>query len=334
MKTHYACKAVLAFLFAAPLMATGCASALTPADASDVANSSSSEASTDVQQVPRDEFAPADVAQDVVSTPADASSDAGGDAATNACTLTANTLATATVTNGCALLTRDTSSCAEARRAQGLSGAWLKFSCRVTLTNMPAGATPFVLAASDSRPDYLSNYFPANDPCYTPFVPRQMNPNRIAARQTLVRVPTTTNMTATRQGLGPIGVAVNGVAIFNNQAAPGDDIFREADTFDRCAAHPAPDSTYHYHSEPYAISSDDANLIGVLKDGYFLYGRRDMDGTMPTLDASGGHVGMTADYANPVYHYHVNEQTSTAAGTLGQRQWFLTTGTYRGVPLN
>jgi len=33
-----------------------------------------------------------------------------------------------------------------------------------------------------------------------------------------------------------------------------------------------------------------------------------------------------------VYHYHLNEQTSTNAGTSGQKQWFLTTGTFRGSP--
>lgn len=274
---------------------------------------------------------PSMIPQDVpsVDTPNTATPDASP-----TCALAANTTPTANVVNGCAVLDRDTSACMGARMAQGLSGAWLKFSCRVTLTNMPMAATPYVVAASDSQPDYQSNYFQPNDPCYSAFMPAGRNPNHIAARSLMVRVPINTNMMATRQGLGPIGIAINGVAIFNNQAAPGDDIFREAETFDRCAAHPAPDSTYHYHSEPYAISHDDSRLIGVLKDGYFIYGRRDMDGSMPTLDANGGHVGMTADSAAPVYHYHVNEQTSTSPGTLGQRQWFLTTGTFRGVPLN
>ena len=34
----------------------------------------------------------------------------------------------------------------------------------------------------------------------------------------------------------------------------------------------------------------------------------------------------------PVYHYHVNEQTSTARGTLGEKQFFLTKGSYHGAP--
>ena len=34
----------------------------------------------------------------------------------------------------------------------------------------------------------------------------------------------------------------------------------------------------------------------------------------------------------PVYHYHVNLQTSTSPGTAGQQQWFLTKGMFRGTP--
>src|SRR5205823_11194833 len=103
------------------------------------------------------------------------------------------------------------------------------------------------------------------------------------------------------------------VALFSNVAAPGDDIYLEAATFDPCRAHPTQTGVYHYHSEPYAISSNDSNLIGVMRDGYFVYGRKDADGSTPALDAAGGHTGTTPDSATPVYHYHVNLQTSTAS---------------------
>jgi hypothetical protein len=256
------------------------------------------------------------------------------DSAGAGCALTANTSPSGVVTTTCELLNRDTSSCEAARRAMGLSGAWLKFSCRVSLTNMAAGATPYVVVAGDSQPDYRSNYFQQPNPCYAAYNVARANPNHIVARSVMMRIPLASNMTSTRMGLGPVGIALNGVAIFNNQAAPGDDIFRETGFSDRCAGHPAPDGLYHYHGEPYALSYDDSRLIGVLRDGYFVYGRRDMDGSMPTLDSNGGHVGVTADSAMPIYHYHVNEQVSTTPGTAGERQWFLTTGSYRGVPLN
>jgi hypothetical protein len=74
-------------------------------------------------------------------------------------------------------------------------------------------------------------------------------------------------------------------------------------------------------------------LIGVLRDGYFVYGRRDADGSLPALDANGGHLAIPPDGTSAGYHYHLNEQTSNTPGTGGQKQWFLTTGTYQGTPL-
>ena len=39
--------------------------------------------------------------------------------------------------------------------------------------------------------------------------------------------------------MGPMGIAVNSVAIFNQMAAPGDDILEELNTFDQYEGHPA-----------------------------------------------------------------------------------------------
>ena len=250
---------------------------------------------------------------------------AGSDA--GSCALTANTTP-AGVDNGCARLARDTSACRAQRQAAGLSGAWLGFSCAVTLSS---GASAVQVSAT-SEPDYRSNYFATTGGCWEDFTPAFPDPNRIAAQNLVLQIPTSPSSAGQTMGFGAVGVAVNGVAIFDNQAAPGDDIFREAASFDRCQGHPAPGGVYHYHSEPYAISADDASLIGVLRDGYFVYGRRDADGSLPTLDAAGGHTGTTPDSASPVYHYHLNLQTSTAAGTSGQQVWFLTTGRYHGTP--
>src|SRR5207244_2278502 len=77
---------------------------------------------------------------------------AGPDGAVSACALADHTSATATVTNGCAVLSRDVSACLAGRQAQGLSGAWLEFSCRVKLS-VVAGANAYVLVESDGQPD-------------------------------------------------------------------------------------------------------------------------------------------------------------------------------------
>ena len=73
------------------------------------------------------------------------------------CTLTANTTATATKNaNGCYVLTRDASACQAARTTQGLSGVWLKFSCRVALTMSTDNGAAAVAAVADGQPDYKS----------------------------------------------------------------------------------------------------------------------------------------------------------------------------------
>ena len=215
-----------------------------------------------------------------------------------------------------------------ARQALGLTGFWLKFSCRVTLSVMGTE----VRATADGQPDYKSNYFQTSNICYETYTGGVQNPNTLAAKSYVVSFPQTPNMTSTMMAGAIVGLALNGVPIFGNFAAPGDDIYQEAMTFDRCGAHPDMNGRYHYHGEPYAISYDDARLIGVMRDGYAIYGRDDDGGGSPTLDAQGGHTGTKPHSAAPVYHYHLNLQTSTAAGTAGQMQWFLTTGTYHGTP--
>ena len=185
---------------------------------------------------------------------------------------------------------------------------------------------------SDGQPDYPSNYFPQAAACHEVYSGAIQNPNRIAPQKQIVDFPLTSDMTAkTMKGSPVVGLALNGVAIFDNAAAPGDDIFTEAKTFDRCGGHPQMSGQYHYHGEPFALSYDDSGFIGVLRDGYQVFGRKDPDGSYPQLDAFGGHAGPTVD-GTVVYHYHVNEQTSTGTATSGQKQWFLTNGNYRGTP--
>ncbi|MGZ5007636.1 MAG: YHYH protein [Methylobacter sp.] len=243
-------------------------------------------------------------------------------AALNACSLTANTSATATVTSGCTLISRDSSACQASRIAQGLSGAWLKFSCRVTLTKSGSN----VILTTDSQPDYKSNYFSTGNACYTAYTPSFPDPGTIGVQNISMTIPISPGGKSAAMPLGVVGAAINGVSLFNNSAAPGDDIYQEAFSFDQCQGHPA-GTKYHYHSEPYSISYNDSNLIGVLRDGYFLYGRKDQDGSTPTLDIYGGHTGTTPDSpSTPVYHYHTNLQSS---GT--RSAWFLTTGNYKAA---
>jgi hypothetical protein len=285
-------------------------------------------------------FAACGGATETASAPAPSESASTGDAGVavgvavidaGGCTVTASTTPTSVVSStGCAVLSRDATSCTEVRKAAGIDGAWLSFSCRVTLTV----TNGVVRATTDERPDYRSFYFDDGDACYEAYPEGKRNPNRIAGASRTIDFPLVpSGASQTMRGAAIVGIALNGVPIFGNFAAPGDDIYNEALTFDRCAGHPEMRGMYHYHSEPTSITQDDASFVGMMRDGYAIYGRKDVDGTYPTLDAAGGHSSVT--FHSPtakVYHYHVNEQTSTGVRTAGMKQWFLTTGTFHSAP--
>lgn len=248
----------------------------------------------------------------------------------DSCALTEDTTATATENaHGCALLTRDTSSCLASREAQGLSGFWLKFSCNVTLTKSGSN----VILTSNNLPDHKSFYFSSTDPCYETFTStsRAANPNQIASQTITMTVPyePTAASSTTEMSMGVVGMALNGVAIYSNAAAPGDDIYAEEATFDKCDGHPDNSSRYHYHSEPSAITNEDAAFVGVMRDGFPIYGRNDYetDTAATDLDTAGGKIGKTVDSPeSDVYHYQVNLQTN---GT--DSLYFLTAGHYKGT---
>jgi hypothetical protein len=260
--------------------------------------------------------------------------DAGAaDTTSGICSVTANTTVTGTA-GSCQLLSRDTSACAASRTAAGLSGFWLKLSCRVALSVVTIDGKQYVRAASDSVPDHKTMYWPSTNACYTSEPGTSANPNKIATKAIVMNIPKTAMVgsgTAREIG-GPVGLVLNGVVIFPNYAAPGDDIFLESEHFDGCQGHPEKTGTYHHHSEPWSVTHDDASFVGVLLDGYPLYGRKDADGTYPKdLDANGGHIKATGDSATPAYHYHVNKQSKSYPDGTTRSEWFLTTGTYHGV---
>lgn len=114
-------------------------------------------------------------------------------------------------------------------------------------------------------------------------------------------------------GLGAIGIAVTGAPIFNDQEGPNVPFdIPTATGLDYAGGHNGP-SGYHYHLEAAdvpentSLSFDDEQLVGIMADGFLLYGRRDFDGSYPTdLDASGGHFGVTPHSdGQEIYHYHI-----------------------------
>jgi len=253
----------------------------------------------------------------------------------------------------CAQQKSDTSSCQAARAALGLSGNWLAFSCNVVeglATSSQAAAASlasatYVTLTMADLPDYTSNYYPTTgsydfpaysdtvtgtfDSLYSAFSTDFPDPNSIAAHTITLYAPLAPQAAASEsQSMGGPnggveGMTLNGVGIFDSAAGGTDNIFAEAGSFDQCGGHPDNTSTYHYHAEPYSISYDDDRLIGVMRDGFFIYGRQDADGSTPgTLAAQqaagagstnllyvyGGHTGAAPAMSDTsAFHYHLTE---------------------------
>lgn len=185
----------------------------------------------------------------------------------------------------------------------------------------PQGNTITTPAAASDHPLFVA-------PTVTTY--QQMSPGNIDDfnGSFTLRVPANAERasSSSRTGLGPIGIAVSGAVIYNDQEGPNVPLDDAAASLDYSGAHTGPQS-YHYHLEPKAWSNDDSKLIGIIADGFFLYGRKDPDGSYPTdLDASGGHFGPTPHNPDGEYHYHIQN-------TLYLNQFYiLFPGDYQGTP--
>jgi hypothetical protein len=140
------------------------------------------------------------------------------------------------------------------------------------------------------------------------------NPNRVTEQNLTFRIPINPNEAGVKKAtpLGAIGVSVNGISIFNQYAAPGDDLEQEINTFDHYNGHPQQQGLYHYHLEPLWLTQTNGkeDLIGFLLDGFPVYGPEE-NGKVVTntdLDAYHGHDHATADFPDGIYHYHVTSE--------------------------
>ncbi len=225
------------------------------------------------------------------------------------------------------------------------------FRC-VTITKTASA----VVITTRSLPPHRSAYYASTSPNYTAFDPRDgsyhQNPNQLSEASFSISVPlapVSRNLTITsafvdRQANtnpyeypgGPVGVALDSVAIFNDQAAPGDDIDNERFTFDSYEAHPAPNGQYHYHSAtpgplevlvaagliPAATpGSAPLELYGIMCDGTLVLGCTELDGSAisagagASLDAQNGHSSDIEDRAGTV-HFSARYHTHVCPGVL------------------
>ncbi len=165
------------------------------------------------------------------------------------------------------------------------------------------------------------------------------NPSTIASQKMVYKIPGNaakgSGTDSTQAGQVSIGITVNGLAIFNNAAAPPDVLKNEAVSFDSYSGHPESTGTYHHHAAVPMVcdgttlvsnsaSCNNSKLIGIALDGYAIYGQKcdkgtssTSDDTAPTdLDSLHGHTAVTTHFSTATYHYHYAYDATATIYTL------------------
>jgi hypothetical protein len=207
---------------------------------------------------------------------------------------------------------------------------------------------------SDNFPPYESWYYNTADENYIEFVSQgtgyYLNPNTISSQDLTISIvdnPITKGLTindalvdgivgtnSDEYSMGAVGVALNGVAIFNPLAAPGDDIEDEKFSFDFYSGHPTNMGYYHYHSstkgplevlshkgliQTPTVGSGEIELYGMMCDGTLILGCTELDGSVSSnsdFDAQNGHIHDITDGTNIFFlnRYHTHICTDTYTG--------------------
>lgn len=213
--------------------------------------------------------------------------------------------------------------------AAGIDAA--RWSQNVTLT---LGSRHFRFE-SDGLPDHeLPSLFLAQQRGYGP--PAGSNLSSLDTIAPLVESPIDLTITlnpvvaneATESPSGLIGVLVNGTQVYNDHDLFGREEIAslEYGFVDVCNGHPnALDGLgegvggYHYHAVPSCttdsidIEGQHSSIVGVLIDGFPVYGSNDIGGEAIRpidLDACNGHFGPTPEFPDGIYHYHFLDQIS------------------------
>ena len=196
-----------------------------------------------------------------------------------------------------------------------LPSAYAKFGGSATVSL--DGST--VVIRTTDLPDHKSPYWGVGNANYEAATAGvAINPNKIASQSIVFRIPVSPlATTASDTPLGPMGIAVNGVVLFNQYAAGRTPLTSEIVSFDRYNGHPSPSNQYHYHVEPLWLTASlgKATYIGVLLDGFPVYGTIDSSGSAPTdLDSCNGHTGATTEYPQGIYHYPITSAPPYISG--------------------
>ncbi|HEV2309549.1 MAG TPA: YHYH protein [Acidimicrobiia bacterium] len=168
----------------------------------------------------------------------------------------------------------------------------------VTSNDLPTAATTGTFPISSSDP--ASQY--------------DRNPNSIRAQQISLSLPASPKLAPkpTCTSLGPVGIMLNGVVLYNALDAGGRDAVAY-EIQDSCRGHPMMAGEYHYHSlSPCLEAALDtgtghSQLLGYAMDGFGIYGPRGEGGRVLTdadLDACHGRTDAIVWNGTRVRMYH------------------------------
>ena len=189
---------------------------------------------------------------------------------------------------------------------------------------------------SNGLPNHKTPYWGVGNALYEPFpAGHAPNANTTMSEQSCsMKIPAKPNEASSHEetSLDAIGLALNGVPIYNNNE--GGNVALDAmtlTTLDAAGAHPTPSEDYHYHVTGVYTTLDDSSLVGFLRDGFPIYGRKDMDGSYPSdLDDYNGHTRATTEFPNGIYHYHTRNENYLNTGyyILKSGKYYGTKGTF------
>lgn len=188
----------------------------------------------------------------------------------------------------------------------------------------------YITIKTKDLPDHKSPYYASTNALYEAYTGTTFggytfnkNPNLIIEQSGTFKIPVNPKVNASHAAtpLGPIGIALNGVAFFNQYAGPNQPLTSEITSFDKYYGHPQQSGVYHYHVEPLyltTVKSTKSGLMGFLLDGFPVYGPKEEDGTVVTnsmLDDYHGHAHKTIDYPSGSYHYHFTNEAPYLNGS-------------------
>jgi len=149
------------------------------------------------------------------------------------------------------------------------------------------------------------------------------NPNTISAQSIALKLAAAPKRDKVADCLGgEVGIAKNGVAIFNAIDAAGKDAVAH-EVQDSCSGHPQQSGKYHYHGLPACIGSGGerahSKLIGWALDGFPIYGPLGQKGhymRLDDLDACHGHTHSITyqGVKQKLFHYHATDEFPYTVG--------------------